>query len=195
MGTEFTGVRRTLPYFAYGSNMLGRRLSQRCPSASEIAVASVAGHRLSFDKRSWKDATGKCRMDFTGAPDDLVWGVLFRIDERDLDALDKAEGVGSGYEIGSVVAEVGENKPVSAFTYFADPDFVDPSLVPLDWYVDLVTAGAEEHDLPPEYIQQIREVRATPDPDRQRVEQARSLLGAGGSTVAVWKRCSNTPRK
>ena len=108
--------RATLPYFAYGSNMLSHRLAERCPSASKVALACVRGRRLSFDKRSWKDASGKCRISKTGCPDDLVWGVLYDIEEGDLSALDRAEGAGRGYEVGTVAVETGEAEVVSAFT-------------------------------------------------------------------------------
>jgi hypothetical protein len=36
--------------FAYGSNMLTRRLAARTPSAVAVGTAYVEGYRLTFDK-------------------------------------------------------------------------------------------------------------------------------------------------
>ncbi len=176
MGLKTPDEQSVLPYFAYGSNMLSRRLAERCPSASRIETAHVRGYRLSFDKRSWKDGSAKCRMEQIDSPEDLVWGVLYGIEERDLSGLDTAEGRGRGYEIDTVSDEIGDGRTVSAFTYLADPGFLSPALVPFDWYVDLVVAGARENGLPREYVRQVREVYAVADPDRPRAELALRLL-------------------
>jgi gamma-glutamylcyclotransferase len=84
-------------YFAYGSNMLTRRLcaKDRAPSAQRVGVAYMAGHRLSFDKEG-KDKegrrSGKCDIQPTDLPTDRVWGVLFSIELAHRDALDRREG-------------------------------------------------------------------------------------------------------
>ncbi len=47
-------------YFAYGSNMLTARLHERVPSATPIGIGQLEGHALRWDKRSWRDGSGKC---------------------------------------------------------------------------------------------------------------------------------------
>lgn len=62
-------------YFAYGSNMLFRRLKARTPSARLVGVGHVLGYRLVFDKVS-KDGSGKCDIERTGVNADMVYGAL-----------------------------------------------------------------------------------------------------------------------
>jgi hypothetical protein len=47
--------------FAYGSNMLERRLTARTPSAIPVGTAYVEEYRLTFDKVS-TDGSGKCEI-------------------------------------------------------------------------------------------------------------------------------------
>ncbi len=42
----------TILYFAYGSNMLSRRLQERTPSARPVAIGKISGNRLCWYKRS-----------------------------------------------------------------------------------------------------------------------------------------------
>ena len=168
--------RAGLPYFAYGSNMLSLRLQERCSSALPMGVAVASGRKLCFDKRSWRDGTGKCRLSASANLDDVVWGVLFRIDDRELAALDQAEGVGSGYAVGFLDVDLREGGTTRAHTYVAERGFVDASLTPLRWYMDLVIAGAEEHRLPETYVEALREVPTKAGPDSEAARRARALL-------------------
>src|ERR1700754_374107 len=66
--------------FAYGSNMLAKRLQARTPSATVHAVGYVEGHVLVFDKKSI-DLSGKGNMRKTGDIANRVYGVVFRINK------------------------------------------------------------------------------------------------------------------
>src|SRR5436309_10854406 len=83
-------------YFAYGSNMLTRRLTARTPSAAAVGTGFVEGYRLSFDKVS-SDGSGKCDIEPTSNPADRVYGVVFTIADAEAGALDDAEGLDRGY--------------------------------------------------------------------------------------------------
>ena len=52
--------------------------------------------------------------------------------------------------------------------YLADPDAIDEALVPYSWYHELVIRGAEQHDLPNDYIAELRAVPFTADPEPNR---------------------------
>ena len=69
----------TFLYFAYGANMLFRRLhaSDRAPSAVAIDIGFVRGRRFSFGKVS-RDGSGKCDLEATGNLKDRAYGVLFK---------------------------------------------------------------------------------------------------------------------
>ena len=53
--------------FAYGSNMLSARMRspERVPSARPMGVGYITGHRMTFNKVSWKDGSGKCDAEQT----------------------------------------------------------------------------------------------------------------------------------
>ena len=167
---------RALKYFAYGSNLLTRRLRQRVPSARFSAVTTMSKHvlrfhKLSIDKKG--NRSGKCNVRFTGRDEDVVYGVVFNIDRNEKQKLDEAE---DGYST-EVLTLTSRSGAVPGFMYcVVDHSLLDDSLQPYDWYKDLVVAGAREHNLPAEYIQQLENVESVKDPDKDRDLRKRRLL-------------------
>jgi hypothetical protein len=161
--------------FAYGSNMLTRRLRERTPSARRIGVARLPGHSLMWHKIG-RDGSAKCDVLETRQPEDMVWGVLFEIAASERPLLDQAEGLGRGY--GHKTVEVlADDGAVAAGVYYATD--IDRTLLPFDWYLAFVLEGAQEHGLPADYVQKIESVAATVDPDRVRREKNLALLRSG----------------
>lgn len=154
----------TLVTFAYGSNMLSGRIRKRCPSAIALGVAELHGHELRWHKRS-RDGSGKCNLAQTADTTAVVYGVLYEIAVGEGQALDRAEGLGNGYE-----AKNGEvafkGAPRVASIYHATD--IDPSLKPYTWYKAFVVAGAKEHSLPEKYIERLLAMDTMEDPDRER---------------------------
>ncbi len=168
----------TFLYFAYGSNMLSRRLKarNRTPSARFIGTGFVEGHRLTFDKVSKDRAgnrSGKCNIEATTNPADRVYGVLFNIPTAEETALDDAEGLGRGYRKDKVRVLVPDGA-CAAVAYIADN--TDPLLLPYDWYKAFVIAGAVEHALPEAYVQRLQAVVSQPDPDPVRRAKNEAVL-------------------
>lgn len=164
----------TFLYFAYGSNMLTRRLQERTPSATKVSTGFVTGRRLAFHKVS-KDGSGKCDIAATNAATDVVHGVLFDIFRSEKPDLDSAEGLGHGYKEKTITVRKVDGTQVSALVYIATA--IDSAMRPYDWYKDFVAAGAEEHGLPRAYVGWIRTFRSQPDPDgNRRAENERLLL-------------------
>jgi gamma-glutamylcyclotransferase len=167
-----------IQYFAYGSNMLTERLLARCSSSKARGVARVNSHALTFCKRS-RDGSGKATL----CPDTErhVFGVVFDLDENELSNLDEVEGAGNGYDrvVDFQVRIQGLHKQQRAITYLAPPSFIDQNLKPYDWYLKLVLAGARQHGLPSQYINEIEEVPwiADPIPNRTSRLEALKLLG------------------
>jgi gamma-glutamylcyclotransferase len=166
-----------ISYFAYGSNMLTRRLLKRCPSAAPRQVACVDQRSINFLKKS-DDGSGKATL--ASAIGDRAFGVIFDLDRSDLPELDRFEGAGRGYDRVDdfAVRIVGSHEPITAVSYLANPSFIVPGLRPYDWYLDLVIAGACEHKLPPDYIARLKTTPARTDPvaDRQSRLKALALL-------------------
>ena len=158
--------------FAYGSNMLSARLMQRVPGAKFVGVGLLRGHLLQWHKIA-KDGSGKC--DIAVAMDDsFVYGVLYEIPAHEKKNLDRAEGLGYGYEEKQVSIEMGATTH-KATAYYATS--IDPSIVPFTWYKALVVAGAVEHGLPSEYVENLRASPAKQDPDAEIHAQNMALAG------------------
>jgi len=167
-------------YFAYGSNMLTERLRARCPSAKAQAAARADNHALAFCKKS-RDGSGKATLwpDAGGR----AFGVVFHLDESELPKLDQAEGAWKGYNrVDDFRVHMARSRePLRVVTYIADPALTDQDLKPYDWYLRLVIAGARQHGLPSQYVDEIEAVRSTPDPKpnrKSRLEALQLLAGA-----------------
>lgn len=143
-------TREPMIYFAYGSNMLTARLRARTPSCKPIGIATLPRHKLRFHKRS-NDGSGKCNVLASGDGDSVV-GMLFSFDPAERANLDKAEGVGHGYEHATVTVINDEGRRRKVLTYLAHTDYIDNDLKPYTWYKALVMAGAAEQHLPADYI-------------------------------------------
>lgn len=165
-------VARTFLYFAYGSNMLTRRLKDRTPSADAVSTGFVEGHRLSFDKVS-RDGSGKADIEATGTPTDRVYGVLFSIAAEEETTLDRAEGLEKGYRKDKIEVVTPTGVAV-AVTYIATKK--EPAYQPYHWYKTLVIAGAVEHSLPDSYVEWLRTVDSKPDPNITRRAENEALL-------------------
>jgi hypothetical protein len=155
------------------------RLRERMPSCKPLCIATLPGHSLRFHKRS-VDNSGKCNA-YPSGNDDSVIGVLFSFDPVERAELDKAEGVGSGYEHAMVTVINDKGRRRNVLIYLATPDYIDDSLKPYGWYKDFVLAGGREHGLPPEYIAEyIESVEAIEDPNKTRDKKHRATLGSPG---------------
>jgi len=92
---------------------------------------------------------------------------IYQIDDADKSKLDAVEGVGNGYDDGTIsVAEFGK-----CFTYFATKSHMDDTLQPYDWYKQIVLLGCKKLRLPSDYISEIDAIVATQDPCPSRRER------------------------
>jgi len=164
----------TFRYFAYGSNMLSRRLraKERDPSAARIGTGFVKGRRLTFDKVS-QDGSGKCDAEQTGVATDRVYGVLFETAKFEKKALDDAEGLGRGYREEYIEIDTPKGR-FNAITYIAISK--EPRIRPYHWYKALVVAGAVEHGLPGDYVEWIGAFESQEDLKAERRAKNEALL-------------------
>lgn len=161
----------SLCYFAYGSNMLTKRLQKRCPGAVSIERAYADDWTLEFNKPS-NDCSGKATLRRkTGCQ---TPGMLFKIPEAEVCCLDKHEGVGYGYERCNTfsVRKAEGDIIVKVATYLATRTKHDCK--PYDWYLALVIAGAHEHNLDEDHHEMLRRVVYKLDPCCNRKERRRA---------------------
>lgn len=144
--------------------MATARLRARAASARPLGAARLAGFAWRCNKDSL-DGTAKANLARESGGE--TWGVLFEIEGGDLEALDRSEG---GYERIAVSVRLGEAAEHTAYTYVSER-VCEPGVLPADWYLGLVVAGAREHGLPEAWIGSVeaargaRETIAFEDPD------------------------------
>ena len=160
--------------FTYGSNMNLNRLKNRVPSAVKISIGFIVGFSLECSKVS-KDGSGKATVIKTGNKDDLVWGVLFEIDEKEKSKLDRAKGLNFGYN--ESVIEVNDGKEIhNAQIYIADDKSIDKGLKPYSWYKSFITEGAKENQLPIDYVKILESLNSVVDENDERRMKNENIL-------------------
>jgi gamma-glutamylcyclotransferase len=150
--------------------MSSLRFKKRCLSAEFLSIGYISSYKFLFDKRS-KDGSGKGNVHQSYLSTDIVWGVIFEIQEKDKLPLDRAEGKGNGYSEQLVEVTANEQK-IEAIMYRAiDLEYVDESLLPFDWYKDHCVRGAIEFKLPDYYIDFLKAFPVVVDTDLDRREK------------------------
>lgn len=162
-----------LYYLAYGSNLHPVRLQSRVPSALFKGLVSIPGYRLCFHKRHHDDNSGKCNMFTTAQQHDIVYGAIYEMHAAEKSLLDQFEG--TGYRCDSMKVNL-KDRTIDCFVYIAEDSHIDDALRPHSWYQKIVLLGAEHHNLPEDYLVQIRAVLAEDDPDKHRHEKHFQLI-------------------
>ena len=154
----------------------------RCPSAQYHANAYADHFTLEFSKKGKSDDSGKATL--VPAQGQRQYGVVFTIETGELENLNRAE---SDYrrEDHFQVTTADTKDRLSVKTYFALDTYLYPDLVPFDWYLALMVAGAMEHELPATVIASFRNTPYLVDRDETRRAHAlRILKGAGYDSTA-----------
>lgn len=168
---------------AYGSNLHPFRMVQRVPSARPIGVVEMPKKRLAFHKRS-NDGSGKCLFYEPGGSDDIMYGVAYAFDAAEKSKLDRLEGLGQGYNE-QLVSFPLNGVTYEAFVYVATSTHIDPTLMPYDWYKEMVLLGVRYHRMLPSYIASVDAIAPIPDRDSTRVADRTAILESMRRTNAA----------
>jgi hypothetical protein len=128
-------------HFAYGSNMSRPHMRARCPGATALGVATLAGWHFSINPDGYGTVVPQ--------PGGLVYGVLWRLTARDLAAINAYENISGGLYQRRMLAVLTERRRQSALIYLA---MRRGEGVPRPGYIALVVAAARDWDLPAPYI-------------------------------------------
>ncbi len=146
---------RTL-YFAYGSNLDADQLSQRCPSSKGLFRAVLRHYRLDFTHFSSRWVGGAADvLPHSGA---VVWGVLYELDEADLDLLDHFE---RGYDRIALWVEDDSGHSHRAVSYTVREKH---SFRPTEIYLEKILRWGERWRLPPTYLEALRALSRGAEP-------------------------------
>jgi gamma-glutamylcyclotransferase (GGCT)/AIG2-like uncharacterized protein YtfP len=147
-------------YFAYGSNMDARRMTERVPGSRVFAAGRLDGFRLAFSVYSteWEGGAANLELD----PDSHVWGVLWGVPEGQTGGLDAFQGHPTFFRKEDVVVE-GPEGPTIAWTYrvaHQEGSYVRPT----DAYLHLLRSAIRVHGLPPEALDTVDRAARPPKP-------------------------------
>lgn len=133
-------------YFAYGANMDPVHMAERCPQATRLGVALLAGRSFRIAAAGYGDAPlvagGELR------------GVLWELSPSDESALDGFEGVPDGlYRKERAAVRDSAGRQVDAMLYRA----ADPAPGrPVPGYLERIIEVAEDLGFPAGYVESLR---------------------------------------
>jgi len=154
-------------YFAYGLNLDLERMKERCPSAEFFCKASLPDYRIDFTRESRELGCGVA--DIIWDKNNKVFGVIYKIEEKELGKLDKSEGYVPQRDINCykrieimVFEENNKGKPITAFTYEVEKKEFG-KYKPNERYKNFIVNGAKFWELPKEYINYLENTETIKD--------------------------------
>jgi gamma-glutamylcyclotransferase (GGCT)/AIG2-like uncharacterized protein YtfP len=133
-------VTKTNFVFAYGSNMNPAQMARRCPSAKFYCIGRLEEHQLRFVGYSGRWNGGVATVSHKRRS--RVLGIVWTVNDKDLERLDGFEGVPFVYERVPVPVKIdGSRRNVWCHTYVKvdDDNTRDPSAA----YLTTILAGYE----------------------------------------------------
>ena len=118
---------------------------------AEERAGKVENYEILFNKKA---RGGSATANIHPAMGKTVYGVLYRISEAGLRSLDRFEGVPQHYRRIEVTVTDGEGNRVPAQAFIATK--VDKGLRPAPHYIHAILEGAEEHQLPADYVAELK---------------------------------------
>ena len=138
-------------YFAYGSNLNLCQMMHRCPSAKLEGVGQLNGYSLGFTHYSsgWGGGTA----DVVPSAANEVWGLVFEIEDIDLQALDDYEGYPTAYVRFQATVEVGNRRLSGAWVYSVKEkrEFIPPT----SEYLDIIKRAGIHWGFPQSYMERL----------------------------------------
>lgn len=146
-------------YFAYGSNMDPRRMSERAPRARALGPGRLDGFHLEFNLYSteWEGGVTNLEPD-AGAH---VWGILWQMPRSELDALNAYHGHPTFYRQEEVVVE---GPPGRVLAYSFRVAHQSGYIRPTDAYLNRIRSAIRVQGLPPEALEILERAGRPPRP-------------------------------
>jgi gamma-glutamylcyclotransferase (GGCT)/AIG2-like uncharacterized protein YtfP len=143
-------------YFAYGSNLSSNFIRDYTPSATFVMKADLPNYKVEF--RHYSEDLGGGISSIVETPGSLVRGIIYEVPASELEELDVLESVPEGIyrrDTYFVMGEDGQWHCADLYRVSTPTGPYEPSRS----YVDYMIAGAREHELDAEYVEQLVAIR------------------------------------
>ncbi|KAJ6635519.1 Gamma-glutamylcyclotransferase [Pseudolycoriella hygida] len=155
----------TFLYFAYGSNLLSKRIHIQNPTAKRKTIGQLKNYRLDFLRAStnWNG----CSATIVEDDGSSVWGAIWEINVSNMKDLDRQEGVDVNFYkvlMKSIETPNGEELPCRLYQQVRNPtESVKFEDIPFDrqpskTYLKCILDGAVESELPSDYIDSLEKI-------------------------------------
>lgn len=148
-----------IKYFAYGSNMNLAQMRERCPHSEKISIGFMNDAEVCFP--SFYEPWNSGMAGYKSSPGNKMWGVIFDLDERDLEVMRDYEDFVLGREphlnnYNEVMVEIiSDDEVITCLTY---ESIVTGNYRPSLKYLQGIIHGATENNLPEEYIEKLSQL-------------------------------------
>ena len=154
------GTAAELYNFAYGSNMNNEQVLARCTKPKGVAVAKLADHQLAFFGYSVVWDGGEESVIPVAGQD--VWGVIYELTPSDKDKLDdcqdaRFDGTGDYFHSPAKVSD--QERKVYSVLLYKKAKLGTPQQ-PSQEYLNFIVQGAVDHQLPSDYVEQLRGIES-----------------------------------
>ncbi len=144
-----------LNYFGYGSNLNLTSLKAKGVLPKRSYVGQLPNFGLKFNVQHWfRHEGGMGNIEPSDDPNDVVEGMLHECTEEDLEALDRMEAYGVGYDRVRIKVDTHEGLK-EALTYTGLPEIINEDCLPTRRYLNIILKGAREAGLSNNYIQKL----------------------------------------
>jgi len=143
-----------MKYFAYGSNMDPNRMKKRGINFSKREHAVLEGWKLLFNKIASRNSN-EGYANIEKEEGNVVEGILYELQESDIEKLDRWEGCSHHYKKISIKVRLDTGKEIEAITYVANPNKVKQGLKPSKEYLAHLLKGCDL--LSSEYCERLRQ--------------------------------------
>jgi len=147
-------------HFGYGSNMSEAYMKQYTPSLKYVMNAQLPNFEIQF--RKYSDNMQGGISSIIPKPGGMIYGVLYYIPKQEMDELDILEDVPLGIYSRETFQVLGEDGQWYAADLYRVTEPKGP-YTPAKQYLDLMIAGATEHDINPAWLAKLKEMRAALD--------------------------------
>ena len=122
-------------YFAYGSNLNLIQMKKRCSDSIPVVKVKLKDYKLVFNRVA----------DIEESEEDIVYGAIYKVSDRDIKKLDIYEGYPRLYDRIDVEVEDDEGKTYAAFVYVM---VVKGRGQPADSYYKVIKQGFKDWKIP-----------------------------------------------